>query len=597
MARKKVDFRRTGIWPLAYMGVEPVSAPLMVTNNRAPTTGDYQNYNIGSLWINRATAPDEETWILVNKDNGSARWIKFLTSVAGLQTLTGDIGGAVGPDGAFNINIIGSGPYLFTGNPGTHTLQMSDDGTIATTYIADVNLAVPVGGILNVLGGTRCQTTGDLSNTLTIDFDATGLSSSFITDAGTAIPNAAGELNVLGGLNIETAGAGNTVTVATVTLASGIIHVDGSGAFTSIGNGTDGQVIIGATGGAPAWNNITSSGGTIAITNGPNTINLEAIAGGAGSFTTDSGVANAVAGNINILGGDNINTAGAADNVYVHLDEVIRWPATNPTGTTGVIYLGGASGAGGYRYVHNYGSQTGQSTNTFYGAESGNFTLTTTSAIRNTGVGSISLQSLTTGASNTGVGAGTLWQLTTGSNNTAVGDVVLGSLLTGSNNTAIGYTAGQNYTGAESNNICIQNVGTTGESNVTRIGTSQTKCFIAGIRGITTGVADAINVLIDSSGQLGTVSSSIRYKQNVKDIGDESKALKDLRPVTFEYKSHPGMKQYGLIAEEVEKIFPRLVVYDKEGLPETVKYMDLIPLLLNEVQRLSKRVSQLKKEL
>lgn len=273
--RKRVDFRRTGIWPFAYMGVEPISTSDILTYDRAPTTDDYYNFAIGTWWINRATAPNEEIWILVNKEGTSARWLQFLIGSANLQTLTGDVGGAVSADGAFNINIVGSGVYLFTGNPATSTLQLSNDGSIATTYVADINFAVPAGNVLNVLGGTICQTTGNLSNTLTIDFDASDIATSFITDSGIATVNVLGELNVLGGLNIETSGAINTVTISTITLASGLIYVDGTGAFISLGNGNDGELLIGATGLPPAWNTLTSSGGTIIITNGPNTINLE----------------------------------------------------------------------------------------------------------------------------------------------------------------------------------------------------------------------------------------------------------------------------------------------------------------------------------
>jgi hypothetical protein len=99
-------------------------------------------------------------------------------------------------------------------------------------------------------------------------------------------------------------------------------------------------------------------------------------------------------------------------------------------------------------------------------------------------------------------------------------------------------------------------------------------------------VADAVNVLIDSNGQLGTISSSRRYKEDIADMGDVSARLEALRPVTFRYKKPfaNGEKpvQYGLIAEEVAEAFPELTVRNAEGQPETVKYQDLTPLLLNE---------------
>jgi hypothetical protein len=115
-----------------------------------------------------------------------------------------------------------------------------------------------------------------------------------------------------------------------------------------------------------------------------------------------------------------------------------------------------------------------------------------------------------------------------------------------------------------------------------------TKTFIAGIRGITTGVADGVGVVIDSAGQLGTVSSSRRYKQDIVDMAAQSEGVFQLRPVTFHYKPEYAKGgsplQYGLIAEEVEKIFPELVQYDN-GQVNGVKYHELPIMLLNEVQK------------
>lgn len=220
----------------------------------------------------------------------------------------------------------------------------------------------------------------------------------------------------------------------------------------------------------------------------------------------------------------------------------------------------------------------------------------------NTAIGFEAAETLTTGNFNTCVGIQSLQLATTAANNKAFGYQALINLTTGSNNIAIGDGAGTNYTGAESSNILIDNNGVLGESNTLRIGesgggaTQQNRCFIAGIRGITTGVADAIAVLIDSADQLGTVSSSIKYKQNVRDMGDESSILMKLRPVVFNYRHHPEVPAWGLIAEEVETVFPQLVVY-KNDEPETVKYHELVPLMLNEIQKLNKRISILEREI
>ena len=139
-------------------------------------------------------------------------------------------------------------------------------------------------------------------------------------------------------------------------------------------------------------------------------------------------------------------------------------------------------------------------------------------------------------------------------------------------------------------NIAIGNRGVAGEASTIRIGDSlQTRTFIAGIFGIVTGVNDAATVVIDSNGQLGTISSSRRYKEEIHDMAAASERLLSLRPVTFRYKKafEGGDKpmQFGLIAEEVAEVFPELVVYNDDGTPEAVKYRLLSTLLLNELQK------------
>jgi hypothetical protein len=134
----------------------------------------------------------------------------------------------------------------------------------------------------------------------------------------------------------------------------------------------------------------------------------------------------------------------------------------------------------------------------------------------------------------------------------------------------------------------MANKGFAEETHTIRIGLIQTRAFIAGIRGTTTGIADGISVVIDSNGQLGTVSSSRRYKEDIDDMGLASERLLQLRPVTFRYKepyeNNEKRLQYGLIAEEVAEVLPELVVYDEDNQPETVKYRLLSTLLLNELQ-------------
>lgn len=272
MAKAK---RLTGIDPLAYVGVEP-NTPLQFTiQQRAPTVNDYNNWNVGSLWLDE---PTQDVWMLVDKDARVATWIMF---TGDLQTLTGDSGGAVSPDGNNTINIVSSSgggfsALSFDGDPGTNTIVLNTDGTIPVQFDTDSGSSVASGGVLNVVGASGISVSG-AGDTITVDTDGT-LSSSFPTDSGTATP-AAGVLSILGGLNMNTAGSGSTVTVNMDNLGGpGVVFTDSDGVMTSV-NGTDGQVIIGSTAGSPSWANITSTGGTITITEGSNSINIDTSAG------------------------------------------------------------------------------------------------------------------------------------------------------------------------------------------------------------------------------------------------------------------------------------------------------------------------------
>lgn len=217
----------------------------------------------------------------------------------------------------------------------------------------------------------------------------------------------------------------------------------------------------------------------------------------------------------------------------------------------------------------------------------------TSTAIGNTAVGNYGLSSSTTGNYNTAIGIVALGSNTSGENNAALGTNALINLLTGSNNIAVGTLAGNQYIGSEANNILIGNEGVPGESGVIRIGTSgsgagqQGSTFIAGVDGVTSSGGTA--VFVNSSGQLGTAMSSLRFKENVSDMGAASNDLMNLRPVTFHYKAAyddgSRLLQYGLIAEEVAKVYPDLVQYDKEGQPQAVRYHFVNAMLLNEVQK------------
>ena len=226
----------------------------------------------------------------------------------------------------------------------------------------------------------------------------------------------------------------------------------------------------------------------------------------------------------------------------------------------------------------------------------GNFTLgINNTGYENTGIGSLALGNNTTGFLNTAEGSSAMLLNRTGKNNTAIGASALDGNTTGSNNIGIGYQGGGTArTG--SFNIEIGNVGLSADTKVIRIGTQGTQTFtaIAGISGVH--VTGGVAVLVNSRGQLGVALSSIRYKEDVHSMGSASDRILKLRPVTFRYKQEEedGSKpeQFGLIAEEVAKVMPELVVYDEKGQPETVAYQTLAPLLLNELQREHQRSVQ-----
>jgi hypothetical protein len=252
-----------------------------------------------------------------------------------------------------------------------------------------------------------------------------------------------------------------------------------------------------------------------------------------------------------------------------------------------------------------------------------------TEGIENTANGVFALFSNTEGGFNTALGVDALLRNTTGSGNTANGAEALNSNTEGFNNTANGFAAlGNNTIGDHntangvsalalntegSNNTALgelAGIGVTTASNVICIGAGvdganvSDSCFIGNIRDVQTANADAIPVLIDSAGQLGTISSSRRFKKEIKPMDKASEAILALKPVTFHYKSDTTeTPQFGLIAEEVAGINPDLVVRDENGEIYTVRYDAVNAMLLNEflkehrkVQEQEATITQLKKD-
>jgi hypothetical protein len=215
----------------------------------------------------------------------------------------------------------------------------------------------------------------------------------------------------------------------------------------------------------------------------------------------------------------------------------------------------------------------------------GVFALEENNAGDNTATGFQALRFNTTGSNNTATGFDALANNRTGHDNMAEGfQALLHS--TASNNIGLGSNAGANLT-TGSNNIDIgANVpGNAGEANTIRIGKSgtQQKTFVAGIHGKT--VASGVGVIINSNGQLGTMQSSTRFKDDIKPMDEASEVLLKLKPVTFHYKEEldpEKIPQFGLIAEEAEKVNPALVARDEDGKVATVRNEAVNAMLLNE---------------
>jgi trimeric autotransporter adhesin len=299
----------------------------------------------------------------------------------------------------------------------------------------------------------------------------------------------------------------------------------------------------------------------------------------------------------------NSNTAvgfqALIDNTTGFGNTATGWQAlvSNTTGAfntaTGVVALqnnttGNANTATGYSALKD--NTTGIS-NTATGWQ---VLLLNTTGFSNTANGSTALQNNTTGFFNTASGVGALLFNTTDSNNTAIGSEALFRKTSGSNNIAVGSNAGGNLT-AGSYNVYIGNGGIARESGAIRIGgTGTTNAYIAGISGAT--VPTGVAVIVDSSGHLGTTTSSARFKETIKPMDKASESILALKPVTFRYKHEldpERIPQFGLVAEDVEKANPDLVARDADGKPYTVRYDAVNAMLLNEFLKEHRKVQEL----
>jgi Chaperone of endosialidase len=338
--------------------------------------------------------------------------------------------------------------------------------------------------------------------------------------------------------------------------------------------------------------------------------------GGNNTATGKDALANNTIGSTNTANGSLAlfsNTGGSGNTAIGYLALLFNTGGYSNTAVGGEALrdntVGALNTAIGYAAL---GQNTTGSANTATGllALSGN-----TTADNNTATGDSALYSTTTGNDNTASGSQALYSNTTGNFNTATGGLALRNNVTGRQNTATGYRAlGRNEIGRSnialgfeaglnlttgSNNIDIGNTGLQGESNTIRIGMVgiQTATFIAGISGAT--VPTGVAVIVDSSGHLGTTTSSARIKDAIEPMEKASETIFALKPVTFRYKKEfdpDGIRQFGLVAEDVEKVSPDLVARDDDGKPYTVRYEAVNAMLLNEFLKEHRKVEQLEKQ-
>ena len=495
------------------------------------------------------------------------------TGPAGADGLQGPAGpqgppGATGPAGASPFSLVGGNAVLTSGSLGIGT-------------------STPNGG-LDVVGAINGQYLNASQYFL--------IGGSRVFHRSTA-PGTAGRNTFVG------ESSGNTTMPAQTNLGAasyntglGYTALAGltSGAFnTAVGDSSQRNISLGSNntslGATSLWLNTASSANTAIGTSALQSLSFAN--GGVPYYSWNTAVGFEALGSTNptsISTGDRNTAVGAV---------ALRYNTTGRTNTAVGVDSLQQNTTGSDNTAVGFESLLGSTTSTANTAVGVRALATTSTGTGNTSMGFESLRYNDLGFGNTALGHQAL-NLSTGSWNVALGYGALNLLSTGDSNIAIGDSAGQALQSGQ-HNIYIGNFGLATESNVIRLGSNsyQSKLFVAGVWSRTTQYA-AVPVVIDLNGQLGTVSSSRRYKQDIQDLGSTTDRLFDLRPVSFRYKAQPdGPVHFGLIAEEVAEVMPELVVHGQDGQIETVAYHELAPMLLNEIQKQRREIQALKSEL
>jgi hypothetical protein len=445
----------------------------------------------------------------------------------------------------------------------TGTLPVSQlSGVVSNTQLAQSSLTLIAGAGLSgggtvPLGGSVILNNAGLLS-VTGDEDITALTTNSEVILGSTATNA-DTANTI----VKRDASGN-FSAGTITLA-GTLSMANSLNNTAVGLGALGNNTVGSNNTAYGWealdNNSTgfdnTANGFFALYNSTTSYQNTAI-GAYALFDNTNGSGNTASGWVALFS----NTGGSSN-------------------TAGGAYALFGNTTGGYNTAHGFSA--------LYYNSTGN---------SNTANGAFALYNNQTGGGNTASGASALSGNTSGNNNTADGYGALINNTMGNNNIALGASAGINlYTG--NNNIEIGNQGLASDNNVIRIGTTgtQSSAFMAGISGVAVGGAP---VWVNSAGQLGIQGSSKRFKENIQSMDDASDVLLSLRPVTFRYKPEidpKGIPQFGLVAEEVNKANPDLVLRDDRNQIFTVRYEAVNAMLLNEFLKQHRKVEQQQAEI
>lgn len=345
--------RLTGLNTLAYVGVEPSSPPQFVSYRREPTSQDWESFHIGDLWLNELA---RNVWLLQTLLEGEASWINIGSSLSWISHFTTDSGSAYPI--AKSINIFGDTVLTTTGSGNDVSVSLKP-GTIGQFYLG----GNPIPFIGNFTSDDSSIVITPSGHNIGIDATAPTLNR-LIADDGFHADPISKYFTIAGDINISTTGGfvdANTLEIilnddivingdlTVTTLGAGVVQTSAAGKFSS-SKGTDGQLLIGSTGGMATWANITSTGGTVLITNGSNSINLEVA--GLTSLTALSGNVGfayySIDGSAYISGSTNITTTGgtgSGDELTIDLNSSISLLGTITLSALGIgVLLSSSSG-------------------------------------------------------------------------------------------------------------------------------------------------------------------------------------------------------------------------------------------------------------